>query len=65
MCVKKDTHPAIRAECTRIYKLIKGEEDNPANVGSNILFDWKKRGVTKDGVIIDKFNPLFLQAHVT
>ena len=52
------------AEYTRIYKLIKDEKENPANVGSNILFDWKKV-VTQDGVIIDKFNPLFSQAHVT
>ena len=57
--VKKDTHPAIRTENARIYKLIKEEKGKPINEGCNFFFDWKNRVVTKDGLVIDKFNPIF------
>ena len=57
--VKKETHPSIRKENARIYKLVKTEEERPENQGCNIFYGWKTRVVKKDDVIIDRFNPLF------
>ena len=45
--VKKGTHPAIRKENARIYKLVKDEKDRPENQGCNIFYDWKERVVKK------------------
>ena len=41
--LKKDQHPAIRAEWWRMFMAEKKERDKPENVGSNIVFDKKKR----------------------
>ena len=57
--VKRDTHPAIRKENSRIYKLVKEEKERPENQGHNIIYDRKAKVVLRDDVIIDRFNPHF------
>ena len=39
--------------------LKKPKENKPANAGRNVVYDKKERVLKVDGVIIDKFKPLF------
>ncbi len=57
--VKKDTHPAARKEYARIRKREKEEREKPANVGTNIEYDWRRRILLRDGLVIDRFSPRF------
>jgi hypothetical protein len=58
--VKKDTHPAVRAEWTRLFDAKRDEEQKPENVGRRIEIDMKKRQLTCDGQVIDSWqNQLF------
>ena len=54
VCLKKDQHPAIHAEWRRMFMAEKEERDKPENVGSNIVFDKKKRILLKDNVVNDR-----------
>ena len=58
--VKKDSHPAVRAEWTRLFNLKATEEAKAENAGKVVAIDMKKRHVTIDGQIIDSWKPLFL-----
>jgi len=53
--VKKDTHPAIRAEWTRLFDQKTAEENKPENAGCQITLDLKKRQLLRDGVVIDSW----------
>jgi hypothetical protein len=57
--VKKDSHPAVRAEWTRLFNLKATEEAKAENAGKVVAIDLKKRHVTIDGQIIDSWKPLF------
>ena len=54
--VKKDQHPAIRKEWYRMFKVEEEEKKKPENAGSNIVFDKKKRVITRDGVVIERWH---------
>ena len=54
--IKKDTHPVFRKEHNRLSKLAWEEKQKPTNQGCNIKYDRKKRIVTKDDIIIDRFS---------
>ena len=54
--IKKDTHPSVRAEWTRLHEVVKIEKDRPENAGCSISLDYKERKVYKDGVVIDKWS---------
>lgn len=55
--LRRDTHPAIRTEWRRLTKAFKDEKNKPENSGCNIIFDKKEKVITRDGVVIDKWNP--------
>ena len=57
--LKKDRHPVWRTEYNRIYKVIRDERNRPENQGTEIRYDRQTRAVTRDGVVIDRFNPFF------
>ena len=52
--IKKDIHPAIRKENDRLRKREKEEKEKAENVGSDVSYDWKRRVLTRDGVINDR-----------
>ena len=53
--VKKDTHPAVRAEWKRLFDQRTAEESKPENSGCQITLDLKKRQLLRDGVVIDSW----------
>lgn len=58
--VKRDTHPAVREEWSRLHKAFKEEKTRPENEGCNIVFNKKEKSITRDGVVIDQWNkPVF------
>ena len=54
--IKKDSHPSVRAEWTRLHEVVKLEKARPENTGHNISLDFKTRKVYKDGTVIDQWN---------
>jgi hypothetical protein len=44
--VKKDGHPAVRAEWTRLFAVKAAEEAKAGNSGRVVELNWKKRQVT-------------------
>ena len=57
--IKKDVHPVVRKERDRLRKVVKNERDRPENENVEIVYDMKKGIVTRDGVVIDRFMPIF------
>ena len=57
--IKWDTHPAWRKEHNRLRKLVKEERQKPCNSGTTIVYDVKRKVVTRDGQVIDRFTPQF------
>ena len=53
--IKKDSHPAIRAEWTRLFKVKEEEERKPANANCRITLDMRKRQVLRDDLVIDSW----------
>lgn len=58
--VKKDTHPAIRAEWARLHRSLDNEKKKAENAGYNLEIDFKKRVLTRNGVTIDEFKNPFI-----
>ena len=57
--VKRDSHPAVRAEWKRLFDLVTSEEAKPGNVGRNIRVDIKKKQVLCDDLVIDSWKTNF------
>ena len=57
--INKDTHPVVRKEIGRLKKRVKDENAKVENHGVEIVYDAKKRTVTRNGTIIDRFSPRF------
>lgn len=57
--IKKDQHPVWRKEHDRLRKVVKEEKGRPENQGTKIEYDHKLRVVTRDGLVIDSFKPVF------
>ena len=57
--IKKDTHPAIRKEFGRLFEVERQEKAKPENVGKVVEFDKRKRLITVDGLVVDRFKPSF------
>lgn len=53
--LKKDQHPALRKEWKRMFDAESTEKQKPENAQKNVVFDRKKRIITVDGVIVDRF----------
>ena len=53
--VKKDAHPAVRAEWRRLFEVKEREEKKAENAGCHISIDMKKRKVMRDGQCIDSW----------
>ena len=60
--LKPDVHPEIRKEEKRLYEVFKAEKVNRDNAGIDVLYDRKKRVVTRNGEEIDRFR-LFSSFH--
>ena len=60
--VKKDSHPAVRAEWKRLFDLKTAEEQKEVNIGKVVPLDHRKRQVTVDGRVIDPWKPFFLES---
>ena len=43
--VKKDVHPLVRKELSRLREVEKRERDKPENQGRNVRYDYKERKV--------------------
>ena len=54
--VKRDTHPSVRAEWTRLHEVVRREKDNPDNAACDIKLDYRARKVFKDGSVIDQWS---------
>ena len=54
--VKRDTHPSVRAEWTRLHEVVRREKANPDNTLCDITLDYKARKVYKDGSVIDQWS---------
>ena len=59
--IKKDLHPAVRREWGRLHEVKTTEQNRPENAGCQIVLDFKKREVTRDGVVIDKWSPTYFR----
>ena len=60
--VKKDEHPLVRKEWSRLRAVARKEKAAPINVGCMIKLDYQKKAVTRDDVIIQEFvSPFRLQ----
>ena len=57
--IKRDVHPTIRKELSRLRKREREENADPRNTGVTIVYDWKSRTLKRNGTIIDRFNPSF------
>lgn len=57
--MKKDSHPAVRAEWKRLFGIKDAEAAKPENAGRSVTLDWKKRQVTVDGQVVASWGPLF------
>ena len=57
--IKKDIHPAVRKENGRLKAREREEKEKPENAGVNIVYDWKKRVLLREGMVIDRFSPRF------
>lgn len=57
--VKKDIHPATRRDMARLRTRENEERQKPDNQGVEITFDWRRRVLLRDGVVIDGYLPNF------
>lgn len=57
--VKKDVHPAARREMARLRTREDEEKRKPDNQGVEIRYDWQRRALLRDGVVIDRYFPNF------
>ena len=57
--VKKDAHPSVRREWWRLHEAEKREKERPENRGVEIRLDYRTRQLMRDGVVIDKWSPVF------
>lgn len=58
--IKRDMHPVWRKEHDRLFKLAQEERKKPENTDIEIKYDKKKRVLTRNGLVVDRFNPSFL-----
>ena len=56
---KKDTHPVIRRETQRLKAREREEQDKPVNVDVEIKYDWNRRVLLRNDLVIDRFAPRF------
>ena len=54
--VKRDTHPSVRAEWTRLHEVVRREKANPDNATCDITLDYRARKVYKNGSVIDQWS---------
>ena len=57
--VKKDVHPLVRKELSRLREVEKRERDKPENQGRNVRYDYKERKVYVDNVVVDSYQGSF------
>lgn len=58
--VKKDSHPAVRKEWTRLHDRMRAEKSNLENAGHQIRMDYKTRELLRDDNAIDSFRNPFI-----
>ena len=59
-CLHKERCPSSYQERERRLRAREREEkEKPDNAGVNIVYDWKRRVLLRDGVIIDRYSPRF------
>ena len=54
--IKRDTHPSVRAEWTRLHEVVRLEKSRSENTDCDIRIDFKTRKVYKDRNVIDQWN---------
>ena len=57
--IKKDIHPMVRKEWKRLNDAETALKNDPNNQGCTIALDPKKRVITKDQVVVDRWQPNF------
>ena len=53
--VKKDVHPLVRKELSRLREVEKREKDKPENQGRKVHYDYKERKVHVDNEVVDSY----------
>lgn len=59
--IKKDVHPLTRKELNRLRDSAKTEKEKPENAGQDVKYDHVNREVLVNGVVVDRFQPVFFQ----
>ena len=57
--IKKDVHPLVRKELSRLKEIEKREKDKAENQGLSVVYNANRREVLVDGRVIDQFRPMF------
>jgi hypothetical protein len=57
--VKRDMHPALRNEWSRLFRIKEEEEKKPENAHAPIVMDFKKRQVKHGDRVLASWNPVF------
>ena len=53
--LKPDTHPEVRKEEKRLYEVFKTEKANRDNADIEVIYDRKRKVVTRNGEVVDRF----------
>ena len=59
--VKKDIHPSVRKELYRLREAEKRESEKAENAGKQVKYDHATRTLSVDGMVIDRYMPIFFQ----
>ena len=54
--IKKDQHPSVRQEWSRLHAVFKTEKERPCIGGLDIQFNFRERKIYRDGVVIDQWS---------
>lgn len=57
--IKRDSHPVVRAEWSRLFKSFEDAKNNCDNIGNAIVFDYRKRTIFCNGMPIDTWKAFF------
>lgn len=58
--IKKDLHPAVRKELGRLRRREKDEKEKTENVGATMEYNWRRRLLLRDSMVIDRYSPYFM-----
>ena len=57
--IKKDVHPLVRKEFSRLKEVEKREKEKAENQGLSVVYNANRREIIVDGHVVDQFRPMF------